>query len=174
LAYYSERNNGELTFIDGHLRKQLDPDEIWNVAILDLDDEEADKLLLSYDYLTGQAGIEPFVLKGLVDSVQVDEESTKAISEDQAELAKTLIEEIMVGQEAMERGEIWDEAFSKLPDGERSPFQQMAFVLHDSQVEIIKEAIGIAKKGNDFEGSKNENSNGNALAAICEGFLNGS
>jgi hypothetical protein len=99
LAYHSERNEGNLTFIDGHLRKQLDPDEIWNVAILDLDDEEADKLLLSYDYLTGQAGIEPFVLKELVDSVQMSDEGAREIQASQNLLAETLIQEIMANQE---------------------------------------------------------------------------
>ena len=56
-----------------------------------------------------------------------------------------------------------------LPDGDKEPFQQMTFTLHDSQVEIVKEAL---KNVNGHKKSDvNENSNGNALAHICEVFL---
>lgn len=53
LAYYSARNNGALTLIDGHLRHSLGGE--WDVAITDFTDEEADKLLLIYDPLAAMA-----------------------------------------------------------------------------------------------------------------------
>lgn len=58
-----------------------------------------------------------------------------------------------------------------LPDGDRAPFQQMAFTLHDDQVEQVKRAIELAKAMGAFENTENENGNGNALARICETFL---
>ena len=64
-----------------------------------------------------------------------------------------------------------DDAFGALPDEDRAPFQQMTFTLHDTQAEQIKEALGVAKSMGDFTDSENENSNGNALARICETFL---
>jgi ParB-like chromosome segregation protein Spo0J len=57
-----------------------------------------------------------------------------------------------------------------LPSGDRAPFQQMTFTLHDDQAEQVKAAIEIAKKMGRFE-SENENSNGNALARVCETFV---
>lgn len=51
LAYPSQRNGGRLTLIDGHLRKDLDPEQVWPVLVLDLDDEEADLLLATNDPL---------------------------------------------------------------------------------------------------------------------------
>lgn len=57
-----------------------------------------------------------------------------------------------------------------LPSGDRAPFQQMTFTLHDEQVEQVKAAMEIAKGMGRFE-SENENSNGNALARVCETFL---
>jgi len=57
-----------------------------------------------------------------------------------------------------------------LPDGDKEPFQQMTFTLHDEQAEQIKAALQIAKDMGAFEGP-NENSNGNALARVCETFL---
>lgn len=57
-----------------------------------------------------------------------------------------------------------------LPDGDREPFQQMTFTLHDEQAEQVKAAIEAAKGMGAFD-SPNENSNGNALARVCETFL---
>jgi len=58
-----------------------------------------------------------------------------------------------------------------LPEGERAPFQQMTFTLHDEQVEVVKNALTIAKSMGAFVDSPNKNSNGNALARICEMFV---
>lgn len=64
-------------------------------------------------------------------------------------------------------------AFGALPDGDKPPFQAMTFTLHDSQAEVVKRALEAAKDAGDFDGSPNENSNGNALARIAEAFLGG-
>ena len=54
--------------------------------------------------------------------------------------------------------------------GDKEPFQQMTFILHDDQVEQIKLACDIAKNMGEFD-SPNENSNGNALSRVCETFI---
>jgi hypothetical protein len=61
-----------------------------------------------------------------------------------------------------------------LDDGEKEPFQQMSFVLHDEQVALVNEAIAKSKDFGEFTNSLNQNSNGNALARIAELFINGS
>jgi ParB-like chromosome segregation protein Spo0J len=58
----------------------------------------------------------------------------------------------------------------ELASGDRQPFQQMTFTLHDAQAEQVKRAIDAAKEMGAFDGP-NENSNGNALARVCETFL---
>lgn len=65
------------------------------------------------------------------------------------------------------------EAFGKLPDGDKAPFRQMTFTLHDSQAEVVAEALALAKSRESFDGSPNENSNGNGLAALAEAYLRG-
>jgi len=60
-----------------------------------------------------------------------------------------------------------------LRSGERSPFQQMTFTLHDEQVEIIKAAMIKARADGFASGPLNENGNGNALAHIAEVFNRG-
>lgn len=65
----------------------------------------------------------------------------------------------------------WNDGFSGLPNEDRQPFQQMTFTLHDTQCEQVKQAMAIASRLGDFTDSPNQNSNGNALAFICETFI---
>ena len=65
----------------------------------------------------------------------------------------------------------WADALGGLPDGDRAPFQQMTFTLHDDQAEIVREATTASKAMGEFVDSPNENSNGNALARVCETFV---
>tara|TARA_R100000152_G_C6710523_1_gene138236 strand:- start:205 stop:831 length:627 start_codon:yes stop_codon:yes gene_type:complete len=58
-----------------------------------------------------------------------------------------------------------------LDNGEKEPFQQMSFVLHDEQVALVNEAIAKSKDFGEFTNSLNQNSNGNALARIAELFI---
>jgi len=58
----------------------------------------------------------------------------------------------------------------ELAEGDREPFQDMTFNLHDEQAEVVKEAIAKSKSMGDFGDTGNENSNANALARICEVF----
>ena len=57
-----------------------------------------------------------------------------------------------------------------LPAGDREPYQQMTFTLHNDQAETVREAIAKALRG-DVDMGLNENRNGNALALICEVFI---
>jgi ParB family transcriptional regulator, chromosome partitioning protein len=63
------------------------------------------------------------------------------------------------------------EEMPSLPSGDREPFQQMTFTLHDDQAELIKEAVQKAKGMGPFADTVNENSNGNGLARVAELFL---
>jgi len=68
-------------------------------------------------------------------------------------------------------GDIEGVGLPGLPDGDKSEFQQMTFTLHDTQAEQVKAAMDISKAMGAFVDSPNENSNGNALARICETFI---
>lgn len=63
LAY--ELPDGRLKLIDGHLRRDIDPDMIVDVEILDVDDEEARHLLLSVDPLASLAEADTSVVNDL-------------------------------------------------------------------------------------------------------------
>jgi hypothetical protein len=65
IAYHSERNGGKLTLIDGHERKGREAD--WPTVILDVTDEEADLLLLTYDPIGAMAGADADALEQLLE-----------------------------------------------------------------------------------------------------------
>jgi hypothetical protein len=58
----------------------------------------------------------------------------------------------------------------ELPDiqDEEKMLTQMTFTIHVDQKEAIEAAISSAKSLGPFVGTENENSNGNALARVCE------
>jgi hypothetical protein len=60
-----------------------------------------------------------------------------------------------------------------LKEGDRAPFRQATFTLHDEQWEEVEAAVAKAKSEGGGESAVNENSNGNALAWICGRFNRG-
>lgn len=73
--------------------------------------------------------------------------------------------EKLLGQFAASEAEMPD-----LADGDRQPFQQKSFMLHDEQAEDVEAAISKAKQLGHGQSAVNENSNGNALAFVCQFF----
>lgn len=69
LAYRSKRYDGKLTIVDGHLRKGIIQDKV-PVLVLDVDDEEADILLTTYDSIGRLAMTDEDALKELVASLK--------------------------------------------------------------------------------------------------------
>lgn len=60
-----------------------------------------------------------------------------------------------------------------LDDSMTKDFQQMTFILSNEQAEQVKAAVEKAKEIGEFIDTGNENSNGNALARVCEIFNGG-
>jgi hypothetical protein len=151
-----ELPDGTLQLVDGHLRQDIDHDATVWVQIVDLNDEETAKVLATFDSLTNLAEIDSLKLQELIASVDTTSESTRLMIESLAEHA---------GMFSCEETDM-----PSLPDGEREPFQQMTFTLHDDQAKIVKAALARAQKAGPFNGSPNENSNGNALSRIAEAY----
>lgn len=72
---------------------------------------------------------------------------------------------------AVQFGEVVETEMPNLKSGEKEPFQQVAFTLHDEQVGSVKTALELSKSMGEFFDSLNSNSNGNAIARICEIFV---
>jgi len=61
----------------------------------------------------------------------------------------------------------------ELKDGDRTPFRQVTFTLHDEQWEEVQKAVSRAKEQGGAESAVNENTNGNALAFTAQRFNRG-
>lgn len=59
----------------------------------------------------------------------------------------------------------------ELADGDKEPYQQKTFTLHDEQAAIVDDAVTLARTSPLADTGLNENSNGNALALICQQWL---
>jgi hypothetical protein len=135
-----------------------------------LQDDYPEHLALAYvaadNELGNLANPDQSQLLALLQQVSaIDTEVIPAVGYDHEELA-ALAEQFEIPDD-----DEWSGAFGNVPDADRSPFQQMTFTLHDDQVEIVKRAIDLAKSTYNFDGSPNENSNGNALAEICALYI---
>jgi hypothetical protein len=81
VAYESERYGG-LTIIDGHLRAEEDTE--WPTVVLDVTDDEADKLLATFDTLSAQAEVDPEQLADLLAEVNITNTAAAAMLDDWA------------------------------------------------------------------------------------------
>lgn len=76
------------------------------------------------------------------------------------------LSDIWLGSDAKELDE-----FPELKDGDKGDICEWSFTLTTSQKETVKQAIEKAKASCSFDDTGNANSNGNALSAICQTFI---
>ncbi len=88
IAYHSERQGGALTLIDGHLRQDVAPDHEWPVLILDVNDAEASKLLVSMDPIAALAESDSRALDAVLREVDTGNPALMQMWNDLAAQAK--------------------------------------------------------------------------------------
>ena len=76
-----ELDDGSLVLIDGHLRAETTPDAVVPVLVLDVDEAEADKILLTHDPLAGMATVNDEELAALLRDVDTECEAVRAMFE---------------------------------------------------------------------------------------------
>jgi hypothetical protein len=154
-----ELPDGTLLLLDGHLRAETMGETIVPVLVLDVDEAEGDKILATLDPLAAMAEADAIKLDAILREVDTGS------AEVQEMLAK-------IAEEAglYAAGET---APPELAEGDRQPFRQMTFTVHDSQHELVEASISKAKQSGGDSSGVNENSNGNALAFICKAYLDG-
>ena len=133
--------------------------------LLDVDDRTADAIAIADNRLGELAEWDADELGALLRGLDEDGADMAAVGYDDGELAELL------DALATPEDDEWADALGGLPEGDRAPIQTMTFTLHDDQVETIDEAIRASKALGDFADTGNENSNGNALARVCELWL---
>ena len=153
--------NKDMTVIGGHQRLSVLKDAGFNkvpCSVVDLDKTKEKALNIALNKITGEWDFPK--LNDLLIELDTGDFDMEAVGYSEDELKELL-------------GYVPGGEFPELPDGDKEPFQQMTFTLHDTQAEQVSEALKTSKAMGPFIDSDNENSNGNALARICETFLTG-
>jgi hypothetical protein len=74
-----ELDDGTLMLIDGHLRAETTPDAIVPVLVLDVDETEADKILLTHDPIANMATVSDSNLQKLLAEVQTESAAVRSM-----------------------------------------------------------------------------------------------
>lgn len=98
-----ELPDGTLMLIDGHLRVETTPEAVVPVLVLDVDQAEADKILLTHDPLAGMATASDEHLQALLDEVQTENAAVRGLLDS---LAKEYADEIPVAAATSPRPEV--------------------------------------------------------------------
>jgi len=77
-----ELPDGTLELIDGHLRAELDPEQEVPVLIVDLDQDEANKLLTVLDPLAAMAETDQSALNSLIDDIDTSSDFLTTMFDD--------------------------------------------------------------------------------------------
>ncbi len=143
------------------------------VRFMDLDPSDAHLLALADNKLNEfSAWDEDRLVELLGDLRQQSSDAALVAGWSDGDIDKLLSEAAPVGIDgASEVDEA--EAFGKVPSGEKMPFRDMTFTLHDSQVDDVCNALEAIKSSDDFAGSPNKNANANALHVLARRFLDG-
>ncbi len=70
-----ELPDGSLELVDGHLRAETTPDAMVPVLVLDIDEQEATKILLTHDPIAAMATADKQQLAELISEIQFEHES---------------------------------------------------------------------------------------------------
>jgi hypothetical protein len=82
--------DGRMQLIDGHLRRDIDPDMLVTVEVLDVNAEEARKLLLTIDPLAGLATTDGDTVARLLESTAADADVLNDLWQDLARGAQAV------------------------------------------------------------------------------------
>src|SRR3990170_1981475 len=98
-----ELADGTLLLIDGHLRAETMPEAVVPVLILDVDEAEADKILLTLDPLAGMATTSREQIESLLDDVETESDAVRALMD---EIAREYRDEEQLAASTTDRPEV--------------------------------------------------------------------
>ncbi len=154
-CYISERNDGRLTLMDGHKRKGMDPEQLWPVVVLDLNDEEADAQLLVHNLLGAWSGIDPIKMNVLVQQAKAKNAEMAAAKE---RIRAMIADQVEIAERAAGDSEPREKQF-KFEDAIKASVKVVVPVT--TELPVIERALK----------ATGEKRRGAALLAICEFYL---
>jgi len=170
MAYYSEREGGKLTLMDGHLRKELDPDQEWPVVITDLTDEEADLILTTHDPLAAMAGVDAEKLRALLDQ-QISAVDSLPVQEVFRQLENAVAEVEAEAEKQREKEE--QAAAAQVPEMDLLPFEHYDYLVlmfrNSLDFEAAIECFGLGKVRYKAESLKGKSAPKIGAARVLDG-----
>lgn len=155
--------DGDDGIVAGHGRveaaKLLGLDEVPTIDASYLSDAQRKAFVIADNKLALNAGWDMDTLTIEIEGLQESDFDIDVLGFDENELAEIL--RTVDGLDDM----------PELPDGEKEPYQQKTFNLHDEQAQIIEAALTLARTRPEIDTGLNENSNGNAITYICDQWL---
>ena len=151
------------TIIAGHGRvmaaQVLELDEVPTITLDNLSDAQRKAYVIADNKLALNAGWDFEALRLDLESLKDFDFDIDLLGFSQEELSEILFDSDSEAD------------FPDMDDGEKEPFQQKTFTLHDEQAQIVDDAVTLARTNPCVDTGLNENTNGNALSLICEQWL---
>ena len=145
-----------LQIIDGHLRADLAKDQKVPVLVLDVDEQEAEKLLATFDAITGLAEIDEDILRSLADGLEfempeLDELVAGLLGDEPAEIVEDEIPEVQESAPVTQRGDKWACGRHRVVCGDCTDEATVAVLLGDARLFIM---VTDPPYGVEYEGEK--------------------
>ena len=102
-----ELDDGSLQLIDGHLRAETTPDSLVPVLVLDVNAEEADKILLTHDPIAALAGTDHEQLTSLLVDARFESPHVSQLLDGLAQTAAEVEEAVEFEREEVQIPESW-------------------------------------------------------------------
>lgn len=153
----------DLTIIAGHGRvraaQALELEEVPVIKLSHLDERQRRAYVIADNRLALNAGWDSELLALEYAALRDEGFDLSLLGADEDEISALI--GFDVGESSPE------EAFASLPDGDRAPFRQMTFTVHDSQHEDITAALKMVEGAEEISGNRNAD----ALHAIVREWM---
>lgn len=123
-----ETANGELELLDGHLRADVSGDDEVPVIVVDLNDAEADKILATFDMVSGMAITDDPKLLALLEGFAADIEQY-AVFEDNAHLRQLMADQLAELQKEEAKAGKDDEQEREVPGMALQPHEHYDYLV---------------------------------------------
>ena len=133
-----ELADGSLQLIDGHLRSEVSGDAEVPVLVVDLTDEEADKVLLTHDVLTYMAGFDTQQLGKLLAGVQTNNDQLSVFIARLARENRSAADPPAVNQPEIDVPQLWNVVVECTDESQqRVVYEQLATAGHTCRLITI-------------------------------------
>jgi DNA modification methylase len=182
-----ELDDGRLMLVDGHLRAETTPEQEVPVLVLDLNEAEADKLLLSLDPLAALAETNAVALDALLREVDTGSEALQQMYADLADAAdlykdgeKDIVEDEVPEPPAepiTKPGDLWMLGDHRLLCGDSTDAAQVGRLMEGGQADMVLSdpPYGVSYVGKTKDALKVENDELDEAALtklVCDAFDN--